>query len=86
MQTHRDVHAENRSLHAEFSCLDASATQAGSVILYSCHDGANQQRTQPGDGTLRANGLCLTAPVALGNPVTVASRNNSASQRWTTPA
>jgi hypothetical protein len=80
------VHAENQTLHALFSGLDASATQAGTVILYSCHGGANQQWTQPGDGTIRANGLCLTAPVALGNAVTVAACNNSASQRWTIPA
>jgi hypothetical protein len=77
------VHAENNTFHALFSCLDASATQAGSVILYSCHGGTNQQWTLPGDGTIRAGGRCLTAPAALGNAATVASCNNSAAQRWT---
>lgn len=70
-------------VRALFSCLDASATQAGTVILSSCSSGTNQQWTLPGDRTIRSGGRCLTAPAALGNAVTVATCNNSAAQRWT---
>jgi hypothetical protein len=81
------VHSEDGSVRALFSCLDASATQAGAVILYGCHGGANQAWTKNADGTLRnnASGLCLTAPASSGNPVTVTSCTGGANQRWTLP-
>jgi Ricin-type beta-trefoil lectin domain/Domain of unknown function (DUF3472) len=82
------VRAENGSIRALFSCLDASGTQAGAVILYGCHGGANQSWSVQGDGSIRnsSSGLCLTAPASLGNQLTVATCNNSTTQRWTTPA
>ncbi|WP_412538404.1 ricin-type beta-trefoil lectin domain protein [Longispora sp. K20-0274] len=67
-------------------CLDdtGSATTDGTPItLFTCHGGANQRWTFPGDGTARTLGKCLTAAgTADGAAITLSTCTGGATQSW----
>ncbi|GAA1967951.1 ricin-type beta-trefoil lectin domain protein [Kitasatospora viridis] len=68
-------------------CMDdsGSATTDGNpVILYACTGGANQRWTQPGDGTFRTLGKCLTAAgTSAGSSAVLSSCTGATAQSWT---
>jgi alpha-galactosidase len=67
-------------------CLDdtASGTADGTaIILFTCHGGANQRWTFPGDGTARTLGKCLTAAsTSDGAAITLSTCASTAAQSW----
>ncbi len=68
-------------------CADdtgSSTTDGSQIILYSCTGNANQRWTQPGDGTVRTLGKCLTASgTADASNVVLSTCTGASSQHWT---